>query len=91
MKKRLLIVLMMIGYYGALIGAVAMFGIKAGALMILACCCTALTVGYCDDSPDEPEHDSCKGCKHDLGGGQCRINLEAECGKGEHEAWEKRR
>lgn len=33
-------------------------------------------------------HESCTGCKHDLGGGQCRINLEAECRKGAHEAWE---
>lgn len=37
---------------------------------------------------DKGEHDSCEGCRHDLGGGQCRINLEGECGKGEHEAWE---
>lgn len=34
------------------------------------------------------EHESCVGCKNYLGGGCCRINLEAECGKGEHEAWE---
>lgn len=25
---------------------------------------------------------SCKGCKHDLGGGYCRINMEAECREG---------
>lgn len=37
---------------------------------------------------DKGKHDSCEGCRHDLGGGQCRINLEDECGKGEHEAWE---
>lgn len=36
---------------------------------------------------EEPEHDSCDGCKNDLGGGHCAINLEAECGKGNHEAW----
>ena len=31
---------------------------------------------------------ACDTCRHHLGGGCCRINLEAECGKGEFEAWE---
>lgn len=31
---------------------------------------------------------NCDTCRHDLGGGCCRINLEAECGKGDFEAWE---
>ena len=31
---------------------------------------------------------NCDTCRHHLGGGCCRINLEAECGKGEFEAWE---
>lgn len=32
----------------------------------------------------------CETCRYDLGGGydNCRINLEAECGAGEFEAWE---
>ena len=30
----------------------------------------------------------CDTCKHYLGGGQCRINLERECAEGEYEAWE---
>lgn len=36
---------------------------------------------------------SCLTCKHWLGGvySCCRINLEAECAKGEHEAWEAKR
>lgn len=34
---------------------------------------------------------SCRSCANHLGGGCCRQNLEAECGKGEHEAWEARR
>lgn len=33
-------------------------------------------------------HDSCSGCRYDLGGGYCRINEEAECGSGERELWE---
>ena len=34
------------------------------------------------------ERGSCKGCKHHLGGGCCRLNVEAECGKGERELYE---
>lgn len=30
----------------------------------------------------------CETCRHYLGGWSCRINLEAECGKGYFEAWE---
>lgn len=30
----------------------------------------------------------CETCRHYLGGGCCRINLEAECEAGEFEAWE---
>ena len=33
-------------------------------------------------------HDSCSGCRYDLGGGCCYINEEAECGAGERELWE---
>lgn len=32
--------------------------------------------------------DKCPTCKHYLGGGCCRINLEAECAAGYFEAWE---
>lgn len=31
---------------------------------------------------------SCATCANHLGGGDCRINCEDECGKGEHELWE---
>ena len=32
----------------------------------------------------------CETCRYDLGGGynNCKINLEAECGAGDYEAWE---
>ena len=32
----------------------------------------------------------CETCRYHLGGGDCRINLEAEWGKGYFEAWEGR-
>ena len=34
------------------------------------------------------EDKCCETCRYHLGGGDCKINLEAECGKGEYEAWE---
>ena len=33
-------------------------------------------------------HDSCEGCRYDLGGGCCRINVEAECREGVFELYE---
>ncbi len=37
----------------------------------------------------EPERESCAGCKNDLGGGHCRINVEGECREGGgFELWE---
>lgn len=33
-------------------------------------------------------HDSCEGCRYDLGGGCCQMNMEAECGEGDRELWE---
>lgn len=45
--------------------------------------CIAVCTGY------RPAH-ICETCLYHLGGGCCRINLESECGKGEHEAWRPR-
>lgn len=34
-------------------------------------------------------HDSCEGCRNNLGGGHCKINLEDECCEGGgFELWE---
>lgn len=42
-----------------------------------------------NENAETPEHDSCDGCKHDLGGGRCRMNLEYECREGGgFELWE---
>lgn len=42
-----------------------------------------------DKETAEPERDSCEGCKHDLGGGRCRMNVELECREGGgFEMWE---
>ena len=32
----------------------------------------------------------CETCRHYLGGGCCKVNLEAECAGGEYDAWEAR-
>ena len=53
-----------------------------------------LTITWAYSEPTEEEkhmngHVPCEGCKHDLGGGCCRINLEPECREGGgYEAWE---
>lgn len=36
----------------------------------------------------EPVTHDCWNCRYGLGGGQCRLNLEAECAAGDYEAWE---
>lgn len=65
----------------------------AGGLLVLATWVAACI--YCDDDvldgmyEDEPEHDSCEGCRNYLGGGCCRLNLEDECAAGGgYELWE---
>ena len=80
-------------YAAAMIAAGVMFGLKGIVLMIVACTCTAIAVASCIDDwdleEDEPEHDSCDGCKHNLGGGCCNLNLEDECeAGGGFEMWE---
>lgn len=42
MKHGILIILMALGYWAAVIAMVAMYGWKAGALMVLACFCSAV-------------------------------------------------
>lgn len=41
-----------------------------------------------DPFPYTYDEDPCESCRHYLGGGQCRANLERECAYGEYEAWE---
>ena len=37
---------------------------------------------------ERKEHDRCDGCRHYLGGGCCRLNVEKECAAGGFELWE---
>lgn len=37
------------------------------------------------------EEKCCANCGNHLGGGACRLNLEADCGEGGYEAWEPER
>lgn len=75
-------------YWGACLAAGCIYGIGAAVLVVAGAAFAGMVL--CVDAATEGAEgrDSCAGCKHDLGGGQCRINLEAECGKGEHEMWE---
>lgn len=84
------ILISLLGYCAAVIIAGVLYGAMAVLLVFFGASCVAFCIALIvdDDYEDVPDHDSCVGCKHDLGGGCCRINLEAECGKGGHEAWE---
>ena len=80
-----------LGYYAALIAIGVWFGFKAFMLAILATCCAGIASKLSEKhiSDEELKHDSCIGCKHNLGGGHCRVNLEGECREGGgYEAWE---
>ena len=66
----------------------------AGVLMAVACLTSAMLFcggrkAHDDDEDEEFEVGSCAGCKNDLGGGHCRINMERECREGGgFELWE---
>lgn len=80
-------------YWGAVLAAGCIYGFGAAVLVVVGAAFAAMVMQADElsegDAPDgQTKADSCAGCKNDLGGGTCKINLEAECGKGEHEAWE---
>lgn len=92
MKHKVLRMVSLLGYWAILLLAGLRYGFGAAVLAALGGSFAALSMlmdKFCEDADGHrEEHNSCEGCKHDLGGGACEINLEAECGKGEHEAWE---
>lgn len=83
-------ILGMVGYAACIVVGNYKFG-WPGSLLCCAVwvsCCLYID-GASDVDEEEPEHDSCDGCKHDLGGGHCKINVEGECREGGgFELWE---
>lgn len=86
-----------LGYYAALIAAGRLYGTRAALLGFLASMCVAAAgiamrrdIAEAEEEAEvEPVRSSCRGCKHNLGGGCCRMNLEDECeAGGGYEAWE---
>jgi hypothetical protein len=71
-------------YYGTIIVTAMRYGMKVDALVLLASCCVASVIALVekDEPENEPERESCEGCKNNLGGGHCRINVEGECREG---------
>lgn len=92
MTKKLMIfkLIGLLLYWGTIIAAGCIYGLGAAVLVVVGAVFAGIVLAADEISEDDASegHDSCTGCKHDLGGGACRINLEAECGKGEHEMWE---
>lgn len=71
--------------------AVWKFDWRVPVLVIGASYLVGLYCGIPDDTVEEsePECKSCEGCRHNLGGGHCRINVEGECREGGgFELWE---
>ena len=87
---RLKKILGIVGYAACIVVGNYKFGWPGGLL------CCAAWVSAClfftrqaHTTDEEPERDSCDGCKHDLGGGCCKINVEGECREGGgFELWE---
>ena len=79
-------------YHVIIILSVVWYGVRCAVLLVAACACVAAIARLIEK--DEPEDDlesgSCEGCKNNLGGGHCRINVEGECREGGgFELWEK--
>ena len=62
--------------------------IAAGALLILAMIYACLKAA--GEADNHTAMRTCSTCRHHLGGGACRLNLESECAAGDYEAWERR-
>lgn len=93
--KILLVILLIVGWYGALAAVVSKYGWLVGVALWGVSCIPVLISSLImgDDEPDEHVDielkSSCMGCKNDLGGGHCRINMERECREGGgFELWE---
>lgn len=83
-------ILGMVGYIACCLVGNYKFGWPGGLLCIAAWMSACLFfTRQAHTTEEEPEHDSCDGCKHDLGGGCCKINVEGECREGGgFELWE---
>lgn len=91
--KIALAILLIATWYGALAVMVHANGWLMGVAIWAVSCIPVLAVKLIEQ--DEEQHDdvapegSCVGCKNDLGGGHCRINMERECREGGgFELWE---
>lgn len=74
MKREMAIkVIGMLLYWGACLAAGCIYGIGAAVLVVVGAAFAAMVI-LADEASE--------------GDGQCKINLEEECGKGEHEMWE---
>ena len=90
-KLKIFITALLIIAWYALIGVVIWkFGVQAGVLAWAASSIALVVDMFIPDRhTQEPVEGSCEGCKNNLGGGHCRINVEGECREGGgFELWE---
>lgn len=83
-------ILGMVGYIACCLVGNYKFGWPGGLLCIAAWMSACLFfTRQAHTTEEESEHDSCDGCRYDLGGGCCKINVEGECREGGgFELWE---
>lgn len=80
--KTIINIVCIVGYLGVSIGIWHVGGFKSLLLAWVAACFASVATSLNADDDElesEPEHDSCIGCKHNLGGGCCSLNVEDEC------------
>lgn len=86
-----MMILGFIAYVACVVVGNCKFGWQGSALCAASwlAACIYMDGRQVQEDEEEPEHDSCDGCKHDLGGGHCKINVEGECREGGgFELWE---
>lgn len=91
MRTKIALVVSLIMFWASIIALGWIYDFRAVAI---GCAGYLALVGVivCDnyeENVEKPQHSSCNGCVHDLGGGRCRMNLEYECREGGgFEMWE---
>ena len=92
MARNLTKLICIIGCWVCMLYAASTWGLKAGAIVAIALMLesihAACIITETEEKEDEPEHDSCDGCKHHVGGGFCDQHLECECDEDGYKAWE---
>ena len=90
MKLRILFVISLVSFWVSLVAIGWVYGLRAVGISCLGHVAIVVMI-LCEyfAADDATIRENCDGCKHDLGGGRCRMNVEYECREGGgFEMWE---